>query len=727
MTDINPLLDPKLARVQSLRRLFVLFGYALAVVFASELAIMFALPLIFPAELDATLEAFVDASLLTLILGGVLLPLMLRYRRQMLREGQRAIRLNSVLDRHAIVSVADRKGVITYVNSLFCEVSGYSRGELIGQNHRIVKSDEHGPEVFNDMWRTITRGEIWSGDVCNRRKDGGRYWVHATIKPFMGADGKIEEYVSIRTEITAQKALERTLEKQYNHLNTILENLGEGVYTLDVDGKVTYLNPAGERLLGWTLGELVGRGMHRLTHHHRADGSPLSGAECPIYLALREGQVFRSNEELLFRKDGTPMPVKMVSAPLMAREVMVGSVAVFDDIAEQREMQASLVAAKDAAEQANEAKSNFLSSMSHELRTPMNAILGFAQMLESDPALNEDQHDSVHEILKGGRHLLDLINEVLDLAKIESGRLEVSLEPVLLAQVIEDCRQFIQPLAMKRSISLTLESLSGVAIRADRVRIKQVLLNLLSNAVKYNRAGGDIRLGVTPRANDRWRVSVTDTGDGIPPARLAELFQPFNRLDAELSSVEGTGIGLTITKKLVELMDGVIGVDSQVGVGSVFWVDLPNAECADPVKGGGHAGAAQTLAELKQCQVLCVDDNPVNLKLIAQMLGRRGGLVLHSAHTPELGLELALAHRPDLILLDINMPGMDGFQVLKIMQADARLKTIPVIAVTANAMPRDIERGRAAGFADYVTKPLEFASFNRIIDSYLGLTEAAAK
>jgi CheY-like chemotaxis protein len=358
----------------------------------------------------------------------------------------------------------------------------------------------------------------------------------------------------------------------------------------------------------------------------------------------------------------------------------------------------------------------------------MNAILGFAQLLEHDPALDDDQQDSVREILRAGRHLLELINEVLDLARIESGHINLSMEAVPVADLIDDCRQLVQPLAAARGIALQGEIDPALAVRADRTRLKQVLLNLLSNAVKYNRDGGQIMLRTCRSGTHALHLEVEDSGPGIAPQRLGELFQPFNRLGAEHTEVEGTGIGLTITRRLVEMMGGTIEASSTPGVGTTFRVTLPlHADKQPDAPAALHVVAHGLPAEnhTTRC-VLCIDDNPVNLKLIAQMLTRRPQLRLLTAHAAELGLELARAHRPDLILLDINMPGLDGYQVLRLLRDDPCLRATPVMAVTANALPRDIERGRAAGFAEYLAKPLELQPFLAAVDACLARTADGA-
>ncbi|MES2126545.1 MAG: MASE4 domain-containing protein [Pseudomonadota bacterium] len=390
---------------------------------------------------------------------------------------------------------------------------------------------------------------------------------------------------------------------------------------------------------------------------------------------------------------------------------------------------AELQEARRYAEQANQAKSAFLSSMSHELRTPLNAILGFAQILASDklPVTPEKRQEFNGHIYKAGKHLLVLINEVLDLAKIESGTLALSPEPVGLAELMEECRVMMAPLAERHALRLEVIVAAGWHVQADRTRLKQVLLNLLSNAVKYNRRGGSVSVVCEALPDQRLRISIRDEGEGLDAAQMEQLFQPFNRLGREGSDIEGTGIGLTVTKRLMELMGGSIGASSVVGQGSVFWLDLQIARAVQIVPLATPAYVMDTgLGAARQLRTLLyVEDNPANQALVREMIAMRPDLRLLTAPDAALGIELARAHRPDLILMDIHLPGMSGTEAAAILRQDPQLAHIPVIALSANAMPHDVAKGMRAGFFHYLTKPINVEEFFIVLDRALASPRAA--
>jgi CheY-like chemotaxis protein len=419
-----------------------------------------------------------------------------------------------------------------------------------------------------------------------------------------------------------------------------------------------------------------------------------------------------------------------------AQGKLIGGINMLIDITERKRLDQVLLEnnielkkSKNLAEKANRAKSDFLSNMSHELRTPLSAILGFAQLLEaSNPPPTVNQKRSVDQILQAGWYLLDLINEILDLTLIESGRLPVSMETVSLSELIGECETMIEPQANNRSISLHFPTFeSPIVVKADITRLKQALINLLSNAIKYNRHRGSVTVTCDECAPNRMRISVEDTGEGLAPDKLSQLFQPFNRLGKENSSEEGTGIGLVMTKRLVKLMGGNIHVKSIVGKGTTFSIDLDMASAED-IKNDSEnpvnviAMPLQAKSGAPKRTLLYIEDNPANLALIEDLIATRTNIVLLSARDGYSGIEIARVAQPDLILMDINLPGISGTEALQILAKDPVTNHIPVIALSANAIPRDIEKGLHAGFHRYLTKPIKINEFMAALDSAFEIT-----
>jgi PAS domain S-box-containing protein len=435
---------------------------------------------------------------------------------------------------------------------------------------------------------------------------------------------------------------------------------------------------------------------------------------------VAEGKDFRM-EYRCVRPDGTQRWVSMQGDVIRDTEgTPLRMLGVVQDVTKQKQAEQALLAAKTDAENANQAKSDFLSSMSHELRTPLNAILGFAQLFEFDASLNDAQKKNINEIQQAGKHLLELINEVLDLAKIESGRMQLELKPISLHAVFSECCTLTRSLADKHGVMIhcDIESVRQLAVLGDFTRLKQVLLNLMSNAVKYNREHGEVTVTCETKGDDRVVINIADTGPGIPADRMQELFKPFNRLGAECSEVEGTGIGLVITRQIVELMRGSIHVESQEGQGSIFSVELAlattDSATASDTKSASVTEDSADLAGIRK--VLYVEDNPGNVRLMARVLETQDDSQLLHAATAEEGILLAQREKPDVIVMDINLPGINGLQAAEELKKLPETSDIPVIALSANAMQRDIDAAMEQGFLAYLTKPLDIDRFFIVLE-----------
>jgi len=563
------------------------------------------------------------------------------------------------------------------------------------------------------------------------RKDGSSFPAVVSVTALRDANSKIIGYLLIGTDNSARKQVEEQLRWTEESFRLMVESVTDyAIVMLDPEGRVVSWNSGAQRIKGYSAEEIVGQHFSRFYPLEDIErGAPQRDLDIVTAMGRFEDEGWR------VRKNGSTFWANVVYTAIRDQSGNLrGYAKLTRDLTERKrldqvlqEKNAELESAKSVAEKANRAKSDFLSSMSHELRTPLNAILGFAQLLEAgSPPPTDAQKIRLHQIIKAGWYLLELINEILDLALIESGKLSLSREPVALIDVIIECQAMIEPQAQQRNIKLTFIPFDETWFAsADRTRVKQVLINLLSNAIKYNREHGTVEVKCIESTPERLRISVKDTGEGLAPEKLAQLFQPFNRLGQESSCEEGTGIGLVVTKQLVELMGGAIGVESTVGVGSEFWIDLLRDVTPQLAAGNAMSSepALQTQENATPRILLYVEDNPANLMLVEQIIESHPQVRMLSARDGNLGIALARAHLPDVILMDINLPGISGIQALKILRKDPATMHIPVVAISANAMPRDIEKGLEAGFFRYLTKPIKINEFMNALDDALKLSE----
>jgi len=886
----------------------------------------------------------------------------------------------SLLNEHLIVSAADNDGLITYVNDKFCEISGYSRDELLGHSHCLIKSNHHDPSFYNNLWKTISSGKTWSGEICNRKKSGELYWVKATIAPFLDESGKPYKYVSYRTDITDIKRQDEA------HL-ALLNSTKECIHGLDQDGYCVFINPAASKALGFEPQALLGHRLHDIIHYHKEDGSELNETECAVFQTLKDKQV-RQCEDWFIRKDKTGFPVELIIAPRFENGQFVGALLSYHDITHRRQAEAELTQsqqrlsaalngadsgvwewkiktgelfwseriaplfgydnsdidvsyenfikhihpddlaavesaiqdsinlgkpyeiehriikpngeehwllekgsvfydqdgvaekmlgtvmsiherkkatqalkqtqercsiaidgagdgvwdwdlisgeiivseifaamlgypkdslgpysldtwvetihpddktsaqqqiqnyldgklpfykdtfrlkckdggwkwilskgkavehnvagqptrmtgiatdisslkqlelelqqAKDYAEQANQAKSDFLSSMSHELRTPLNAILGFSQLLALNPdePLTDTQKQNIAHIAQGGKHLLTLINEVLQLSAIEAGKVELNIQKISLTDVVDEVLLLTSSIADSHNIDLSAQTDAEIFVQADETKLKQVLLNLTSNAIKYNRAGGSVSINWTQSHQNYLRINVVDTGIGIADADKDKVFSASDRLGQASSDIEGTGIGLVVTKGLTELMGGTIGFDSEQGKGTTFWLELPlphrahyptNLDRAS-VTGDSELGLHLLKADnVPVRNILYVEDNKENCDLMRSYFDKISFLNLQIAQSAEQSLQILERKLFDIVLMDINLPDSDGITLSQQIKAMPTHAHIPVIAMTANAMPSDIEKAQGV-FDTYLTKPIDFQVLSETIIKHL--------
>jgi PAS domain S-box-containing protein len=646
--------------------------------------------------------------------------------------------LSAVLDTTPVlIAYLDTNMNFVRVNRAYAEADNKDPEYFVGKNHfnlypnpenevvfrRVVETGEphvakarpfeyeHNPE------RGVTHWD-WSLTPIKNSKDR----VTGLVLSLLNVSDRIQALEAAQRSERESKALNESLEarvlertaevqRQVQLNETYLNTTLDGFFLVDTAGRIRDANPAFCAMLGYSEAELL-----------RMSIPDFEANETPQDTAAHIAKVLANGydrfETRHRRKDGS-----IIEVGITASLVEIYGEKLFyvfaHDITSRKQSEAELIRARNEAERANQAKSRFLSRMSHELRTPLNAILGFAQVLEMEKTILPEHKEFTREIHRAGEHLLDLINDLLDLSRIEAGKLAAAIQPLALAPIVAEAIRITHPLMSERQVALLNHGDRSARVLADPTRLRQILVNLLSNAAKYNRQGGRVTITCIPVDGDRLRISVADTGRGIPPERLAGLFKPFERLGAEQSGVDGAGIGLALSKQLAELMGADLGVESRLGQGTTFWLDIPAAGPVPEFASTPSRPEPETAGT--SATVLYVEDNPANLRLVEALFRRHPQIKLLSAVNAEYGLELASRYKPDAILLDIHLPDMDGYAVLDALRACSETRDIPVVALSADAMPIDIERGLKAGFADYLTKPAKLDELVKTMQKILAL------
>jgi PAS domain S-box-containing protein len=630
-------------------------------------------------------------------------------------------RLGQVLDAAPdAMIVVDSDATIRFVNTQTEKMFGYASSELLGELLEMLVPERFRASHVFDLRRYFvkpTTRTMGSGlELFGRRKDGTEVPIEVSLSP-LPIDGGISVTAAIR-DITERKRLTQAASLSSARLASAVESIQDAFALFDDTDRLILCNSVYRRLVGDVLhGALVGRRFEEILDAWLPELAFPSDDERDRFRRDRVARRHESKTELnVCTCDGRSLRV------IDRRTPDGGIVETIWDLTDDARLSAELRESRAVAERANAAKSEFLSSMSHELRTPLNAILGFSQLLQRDKKqpLAEKHVDRVEQIMKGGEHLLRLIDDILDLSRIEAGGVTVSTEPVEVLAVLEQVVTTLGPTAAKTEIELKLVATSAEIpmIAVDRTRFAQILMNFGSNAIKYNRAKGSVTFTVSTQSSERVRVTVSDTGIGVADDKQNVVFQPFQRAGQEAGTIEGTGIGLAITKRLAELMGGSVGFRSTRGVGSEFWVELPvhSSRARSSVPPAMRPEATTRLAEHGHAVVLYVEDNPANVRFMQDLLGGFENIELAVACTAEDGIEIARSRRPAVIILDINLPGMSGLDALRILRDGVETARIPVIALSAAATERDRQRGEAAGFYRYLTKPLRVADLEAVLE-----------
>ena len=623
-----------------------------------------------------------------------------------------------------IFRIDPREFKITYASPNVGWLLGYGIDEIVGVRNfwRTLLHQDDLDRAATHLRESLEAHAAQIPQEYRFRSIDGRYrWFFSLMRLEYDDAGRPTTILWYCIDISDRRAAEQALLDSEERTRAILRTANDAFVGVDTGGRIVEWNERAEAAFLWPREEALGRILadtivpERYRERHREGFAS--------FLETGTARVLNQRLELTaLRRDGSEFPVELTIWSTGDSKQRVFN-AFIRDITEQKRSVATAAQAREEAERANRAKSEFLSRMSHELRTPLNAVLGFAQLLTSEP-LADEARDNVQQILKGGQHLLDLINEVLDISRIEAGRLSLSLEPVGVRDVVRHVAEMVAPLTAPRKISLVVDDVDpSRAVVADRQRLGQILLNLISNAVKYNRPNGRVTVGFDTVSATRLRITVTDTGAGIRPEKMRLLFNPFERLGAETTSTEGTGLGLALSRGLAEAMGASLGVSSEVDRGSTFWIELKvSAEAAASVPADAGAVPIST-STTSPATILYIEDNVSNVRLMTRLLARRPSVTLLHAADGQSGIAMARDRGPDVIFLDLHLPDMSGEDVLQHLWAEPALRPIPVVMLTADATPAQMRRALASGAAAYLTKPLDLRKVLDTLDQMMSLSE----